>query len=100
MKKLVLLFCFIALSTIVYAQEKEYTLNIDAIWDKVAETMRDAGGSPITGIVKSYHENGNVKFEFPYKDGKRNGITKRYDENGIISIRFIRQHFLLLPNQS
>jgi antitoxin component YwqK of YwqJK toxin-antitoxin module len=69
---------------VVYAQVKEYTSNIDAIWDNTAEIMRDTDGSPITGTVKSYYENGNTNYEFTYKNGKPDGITKRYRDNGIM----------------
>jgi len=37
---------------------------------------------PITGILKMYHPNGNLKRECSYKDGKIDGICKRYYENG------------------
>ena len=35
-----------------------------------------------TGIIKSYYDNGNLKFEVNYKDGKGNGIVKIYYPNG------------------
>ena len=30
-----------------------------------------------TGIIKSYYDNGALKEDTPYKDGKENGIGKR-----------------------
>ena len=37
-----------------------------------------------TGIIKSYYENGALKQDIPYKDGKENGIGKRYYPNGYL----------------
>ena len=35
-----------------------------------------------SGINKEYYENGIIKEEISYKDGKLNGISKEYYENG------------------
>ena len=35
-----------------------------------------------TGIIKSYYDNGALKEDIPYKDGKENGIAKGYYPNG------------------
>ncbi|WP_390887606.1 toxin-antitoxin system YwqK family antitoxin, partial [Fusobacterium massiliense] len=35
-----------------------------------------------TGIIKSYYDNGALKEDIPYKDGKKNGIGKVYYPNG------------------
>ena len=35
-----------------------------------------------TGIIKSYYDNGALKEDIPYKDGKENGIGKVYYPNG------------------
>ena len=35
-----------------------------------------------TGIIKSYYDNGALKEDIPYKDGKENGIGKGYYPNG------------------
>ena len=35
-----------------------------------------------TGIIKSYYDNGALKEDTPYKDGKENGIGKVYYHNG------------------
>jgi antitoxin component YwqK of YwqJK toxin-antitoxin module len=61
-----------------YAQEKEYSLNVDAIWDADNETMRDTSGKAITGMVKGYDEIGKLISTDPYKDGKRDGILTVY----------------------
>jgi antitoxin component YwqK of YwqJK toxin-antitoxin module len=31
---------------------------------------------------KTHHENGNLKLETPYLDGKKHGIERTYDEHG------------------
>ena len=36
------------------------------------------------GIQKSFHENGNIRHECPWKNGKRHGIQKEFRENGNI----------------
>ena len=33
-------------------------------------------------VAKGYHENGNLKYEIPYKNGKEEGVEKQYYENG------------------
>ncbi|MEZ4922362.1 MAG: hypothetical protein R2780_04255 [Crocinitomicaceae bacterium] len=35
-----------------------------------------------TGVWRDYHDNGTLKSEVSYKDGKKDGITKEYDKNG------------------
>ena len=39
---------------------------------------------PVNGVVCSYHHNGNVSVEIPYKDGIKDGIARYYYESGII----------------
>lgn len=39
-------------------------------------------GLPVYGLVCSYHTNGNILNEIPYKDGKIEGIEKFYDVSG------------------
>lgn len=38
----------------------------------------------VEGVVKEYYENGNLRIEIPFKDGKQEGISKLYYENGNI----------------
>ena len=45
----------------------------------LTELVEMPGGS---GINKEYYENGIIKEEISYKDGKLNGISKEYYENG------------------
>jgi len=33
-------------------------------------------------ITKTYHKNGQLKYEENYKDGERDGLWKYYSENG------------------
>ena len=35
-----------------------------------------------TGIIKSYYDNGALKKDIPYKDGKKEGLSKAYYKNG------------------
>lgn len=37
---------------------------------------------PVTGIVKEYYDNGKLRSETEYKDGKENGVRKYYYESG------------------
>jgi antitoxin component YwqK of YwqJK toxin-antitoxin module len=67
---------------VIYAQVKEYTINVDAVWDNVTETMQDANGKLLTGIVKSYNESGKVVTAAAYKNGKKDGISTRYVHRG------------------
>ena len=34
------------------------------------------------GICKGWHENGQLQYEWPYKNGKSHGIHKGWHENG------------------
>ena len=38
------------------------------------------------GILREYHDNGNLYIEYNYKDGKRHGEQKRWYENGKVEI--------------
>jgi antitoxin component YwqK of YwqJK toxin-antitoxin module len=59
--------------------------DIDIIWDNVTETMRDSDGKPVTGTEKYFNENGTMRAERTYKDGKRDGVSKIYN-NGVLII--------------
>ena len=41
---------------------------------------------PYDGIKKEYYENGNLKIEAEFKNGKQNGIVKEYDKNGTLRV--------------
>ena len=47
----------------------------------LTELVEMPGGS---GINKEYYENGIIKEEISYKDGKLNGVSKEYYENGFL----------------
>ena len=34
------------------------------------------------GIQRSYYNNGILRSEYPWKDGKPHGVFRKYDENG------------------
>ena len=42
------------------------------------------------GKVIEYHDNGKIKSESEYKNGKRNGLSKEYHENG--KLKFILEY--------
>ena len=37
---------------------------------------------PVTGIVRDWYENGQLKFEWNYKDGKEDGLHRGWWEDG------------------
>lgn len=39
-------------------------------------------GKGFSGIAKDYHKNGQLKAEFPFKDGRFHGIVKEWYANG------------------
>ena len=39
---------------------------------------------PLTGLVKRYYENGKLRGETTYKDGKEDGFSKLYDDDGVL----------------
>ena len=36
----------------------------------------------MNGVKKEYYESGELRYEWPYKDGKQHGISKGYSESG------------------
>jgi len=36
-------------------------------------------------IEKYYHDNGELNYETPYRNGKRHGLAKWWNENGLIT---------------
>ena len=46
------------------------------------DKMCEQSGDLANGILKEYHENGNLEFEVPWKNGMPEGIAKGYYENG------------------
>ena len=81
MKKLIItLFVLITSFT---ANAKEYNGNEVKDCSQNAIVMFcDLEGEPITGVVKGYYENGNLRAEGNFKDGKLEGLGKEYYENG------------------
>jgi hypothetical protein len=45
-------------------------------------TKKKESKSEGTKVVVRKHDNGNIKAEVAYKDGKQNGLSKSYDRNG------------------
>ena len=81
MKKLIItLFVLITSFT---ANAKEYNGNeVKDCSQNAIFMFCDLEGEPITGVVKSYYENGNLEAEGNFKDGKLEGLGKEYYENG------------------
>ena len=50
------------------------------------DKMCEQSGNLANGILKEYHENGNLLEEVPWKNGAREGIEKVYYENGNLFI--------------
>ena len=81
MKKLII--TLFALITSFTANAKEYNKNETKDCSQNAILMLcDLEGEPITGIVKSYYYNGNLREEVNFKNGKQEGLSKAYYKNG------------------
>ena len=91
MKKISLLFVssFVILSlyscgesTLVYREEMEY---IEVVNQQRLETLDSSNeityykGSPFSGVILDYYDNGKVMFEKSYKEGKRHGEWVGYN---------------------
>ena len=50
--------------------------------DYTVNRFCDLNNVLVTGKIKSYHENGNLKAEINYKNGKAEGLAKAYYPNG------------------
>ena len=79
MKKLLLL--LIALPIIALGQE-EMVINADDInmVDNVVYFKSDT--TLVSGVVRQWHDNGQLRSEEIYKDGKKDGVWKRWNEEG------------------
>ena len=74
------------------ASKKVTTPKSEAVLDTVRETFADGTPSRVwtlqkgtdirEGLSISYHPNGNLAVEAPYKNGKLDGVFKSYYENG------------------
>ena len=85
MKKFII--TLFALITSFTANAKEYNKNETKDCSQNAIVMLcDLEGEPITGVVKSYYDNGNLKLEGNFKDGKYEGLGKGYYENGNLKV--------------
>lgn len=61
--------------------------NVHVVYENayIRESYDDDEKIPITGKVIGYHENGNLKTELIFENGKMNGVQKWWHENGHIS---------------
>lgn len=75
---LLMLICF-------SVQAKEYTFDEVKECEPLDYTINrlcDLNNVFVTGKIKSYYENGNLKEEGNFKDGKAEGLVKGFYENG------------------
>ena len=92
----IILLCCVVCNTFAAPQKaaptKQTAPKSEATLDTVRETFADGTPSRMytlqkgtdirEGVAVSYHPNGNVAIEAPYKNGKLEGVYKSYYENG------------------
>ena len=83
MKKLLTILCLVLLSVHSYSQEviTGHVLIRDGI------TYHQDTNEPVTGIIQSFHENGQLRRRQNYKDGKRDGLQETFHDNGQLEVR-------------
>lgn len=69
-------------SQTVFAQKIYEITEVNFSVDSGVEFFRTKSGSPVTGVIRSYHENGQLGMEGTFKNGKGEGVIKIYHENG------------------
>ena len=91
-----MIFLLLLLSTSLFSQEiddylsSEYTMGSALVLEPSEVVKTNRGGffymSRVgDGLIKEYHDNGQLKSEITYKDGKKNGPYTWYWDNGNIS---------------
>jgi antitoxin component YwqK of YwqJK toxin-antitoxin module len=84
MKKLINYSILFLLSLVIFSCGGP-TIDADSDESKLLTATRDFlmyKGSPFSGTLVKYHENGQLNWEENFKDGKKDGIDKKYNENG------------------
>ena len=88
-----MIFLLLLLSTSLFSQEiddylsSEYTMGSALVLEPSEVVKTNRGGffymSRVgDGLIKEYHDNGQLKSERTYKDGKLDGLIKEYHDNG------------------
>lgn len=67
-----------------YPSKNVYTYKDVQKCTKDDELLCTLNNLPITGVLKEYYDNGNLKSETTYKDGKKEGVSKIYKINGLM----------------
>ena len=81
MKKIKVLFVIIFI--LLFASwSKPREVNITDMEIREGITYVKGETKAFTGIIKSYYDNGALKEDTPYKDGKENGYYYLYNSNG------------------
>ena len=87
MKKIILTaLSFMLLSHSHLANAKEYSEENTKFCSKNEELTCDLNDNPITGVVKTYYEDGQLKSEENFKNGGYDGLQKWYYEDGLLSV--------------
>ncbi|MDR3258488.1 MAG: toxin-antitoxin system YwqK family antitoxin [Fusobacteriaceae bacterium] len=76
MKKII--FCIVMIGILCFGRE----LNRNQIEVRGKIIYEKGKYEPYTGAIKEYHENGKIRKEENYKNGKLEGIYRRYYESG------------------
>jgi len=83
MKKIKVLFVIIFILLFAsWGKPREVNITDTEIREGIAYVKGET--KAFTGIIKSYYENGALKEDIPYKDGKKKGLFKAYYENGAL----------------
>ena len=75
---IVLCLCFAGIAN---AQNCQYTEDKD-VYENKGKIFLASTKQPVNGVVCSYHSNGKIRDETPFKNGLQEGITKCYYESG------------------
>ena len=78
MKKLLTILCLVLLSSC--SQEPEVITGPFVFKNGI--TYDQTTNEPITGIVESFHDNGQLERRRNYVDGKEEGLFEMFDEDG------------------
>ena len=80
MKKSIILFLILSIS--LSANAAEYTEKNTRPCPQNKELVCDQNEAPITGLLISYYDDGKLKSEEIFKDGKKEGLARVYYKNG------------------
>ena len=66
-------------------------VNLSVLENRDGTYFKIYGGKPYSGLAESYYENGKIKIQINFYDGKPNGMFKEYYKNGQLNkeVRYI-----------